>query len=123
MKYIVMFVAMVICGCATPSANDLPLTTPETFQKGLSRIDTLCMQGNSQGARAYVERHKDADPVIYWAFQVYLNGMLWDGVRHYRDDEAFTMRSYEEFLNAYEKKYLKRQNNNIQGTGEELVVP
>jgi len=56
--------------------------------------------------RAYVERHREADPLIYWALQIELNDNLWDGFRHNRDDEKETMRAYEEFFKAYKARHL-----------------
>ena len=80
----------------------------------------MLSQGQAEQARAYVERHRDSDPVIYWAFQVHLSESLWDSARFTGRPDARTLRTYEEFLKAYEERYLKHEESNRPLGGTQL---
>lgn len=116
-RSIIVAACFLVAGCAT-SQRDLPLTTPETFESGLQRIDSMLTHGKFDEARDYVERHKSTQPVIYWAFQVHLNDTVFDHSRRRQD----TMHSYEEFFKAYQDKYMDKPKG-IQPTNTQYQSP
>ena len=106
MRWIIIVLVAMTCGCAT-GPKSLPLTTPDTFEQGLRRIDKMLTNGHFAEARDYADRHKNVDPVIYWAFQVHMS-TLWD----HSPRRIPAMKAYPEFLKAYQERYLVKKESN-----------
>ena len=117
-RSIIIALCFVVAGC-TSSRQDLPLTTPETFDRGLHILDSMVNQGKVAEARDYADRHKTIEPVIYWAFQIQINDRIYD----HNPRRTDTMHSYEEFFKAYQKEYLNNDKGVQLGVGGEASKP
>lgn len=103
-RLIITSFLVLTAGCS-PSHNPTTLITPETFDTGIEQLDRMLKDGKVEEAREYVELHRKADPVIYWAFQVHLNDVI-----ICPSGFSNTIHSYEEFAKAYLAKFSSTNN-------------
>jgi hypothetical protein len=68
----------------------------------------MLSKGHLAEARDYVDRYKNVDPVIYWAFQVHMSDIVCD----HSPRRIPAMKAYPEFLKAYQERYLDKKESN-----------